>query len=207
MAGMAGKSEYTLSLGTTGSQSFKSDLSSAAQSISFLGDDLKGLNQAQMKIRSFRRVGKELRITGKAMSKAQAETKRLARELKFTQKPTQKLRAEFNRSKARTSQLNKKFQDQRRQLQDLRGELSDAGISVQELGRHEKRLAARAEEARRAQVRLGKPPNAPKPVSEWLALDVALWAGGLLSFVIRPKIRGPQGGGHPAAFRLPGHPG
>ncbi len=109
-----------------------------------------------MKIRSFRRMGKELTATGKAVSKAQAETKRLARELKLTQKPTQKLRAEFNRSKARTSQLSKTFREQKRQLQDLKGELSDAGISVRELGRHEKRLAAQADKARRSQQRLGE---------------------------------------------------
>ena len=109
-----------------------------------------------MKIRSFRRMGKELTATGKAVSKAQAETKRLARELKLTQKPTQKLRAEFNRSKARTSQLSKTFREQKRQLRDLKGELNEAGISVQELGRHEKRLAAQADKARRSQQRLGE---------------------------------------------------
>lgn len=111
-----------------------------AQTLKTTRDRLKDLQAAQGAIGEFRQLKTGLSETERKMAEAQARTTRLGRELAQTANPTKKLRAEFERARRESTNLSNQHNQQAARLQELRGRLSDAGVSTRDLVDGERRL-------------------------------------------------------------------
>lgn len=103
-------------------------------------DTLKGLQSQQKDVSSFKALKGANDQTQQAMRASTDRVKALSRELANTSNPTKALNNEFKRAVRESQSLKQKHGEQQRQLQTLRGRLSDAGISTKNLSQHEREL-------------------------------------------------------------------
>ncbi|RHW21705.1 phage tail tape measure protein [Pseudomonas jilinensis] len=111
-----------------------------ANSLKQTRDHLRGLQNQQRDVSSFRSLSTATQRTGAALQASQERVRQLSRELGNTQHPTKALNSEFRRAVREAQGLKSKHQEQQRELQGLRSRLSEAGISTRNLGDHERRL-------------------------------------------------------------------
>jgi len=107
--------------------------------------ELKGLQAQQTDVSSFRNLKGASEQTGAAMQANRERVKALSREMATTATPTKALTREFQSSVRQGHALKQKHNEQQRELQGLRGKLSEAGISTRNLGQHERDLRQRIE--------------------------------------------------------------
>lgn len=103
-------------------------------------DTLKTLQSQQKDISSFKALKGANEQTQQAMRASTDRVRALSRELAGTSNPTKALSNEFKRAVRESQQLKQKHGEQQRQLQNLRGRLSEAGISTKNLSQHERDL-------------------------------------------------------------------
>lgn len=111
-----------------------------ARTLKTTRDTLKGLQSQQKDISSFKTLKGANYQTQQAMRASTDRVKALSRELANTSNPTKALNNEFKRAVRESQSLKQKHGEQQRQLQTLRGRLSDAGISTKNLSQHEREL-------------------------------------------------------------------
>ena len=111
-----------------------------ARTLKTTRDTLKGLQSQQKDISSFKSLKGANEQTQQAMRASTDRVKALSRELANTSNPTKALNNEFKRAVRESQSLKQKHGEQQRQLQTLRGRLSDAGISTKNLSQHERDL-------------------------------------------------------------------
>ena len=111
-----------------------------ARTLKTTRDTLKGLQSQQKDISSFKALKGANDQTQQAMRASTDRVKALSRELANTSNPTKALNNEFKRAVRESQALKQKHGEQQRQLQTLRGRLSDAGISTKNLSQHERDL-------------------------------------------------------------------
>lgn len=116
--------------------------SRAAQALNATRQRLQQLQRSQADISSFRALKAASRATETQLQGAQARVAALARQMSQTANPSRQLTREFDRAKRAAEALKREHREQAQRLQDLRTRLSAAGISTNDLARHERELRA-----------------------------------------------------------------
>lgn len=120
--------------------------SATAQAMKASRDQLKQLQAQQRDISSFRTLKAATQQTEAAMAASQSKVRELAQAMAATSAPTKAMAADFRRAQREAQALKQKHGEQQRQLQELRGKLSAAGIGTRNLGEHERTLRQRVAE-------------------------------------------------------------
>lgn len=113
-----------------------------------LGGELQQLGREQGFIESFKKLKTETQSAERAMGEAKTRAGELARELRATENPTQAQQVAFDKARKSARQLSTEYQQKRVALQQLRGQMQQAGISSKDLASHQTRLAKELEAAR-----------------------------------------------------------
>lgn len=111
-----------------------------------LRDKLKALNGAQRDVGRFRELSRGLQSTRAEMSAAQQRVATLAQQMQATTSPTRAMSREFNSAVRAAQQLKAKHGEQSIELQRLRTQLSNAGLSASNLARDEQGLRQRIDQ-------------------------------------------------------------
>ncbi|SDA21671.1 phage tail tape measure protein [Sphingomonas sp. NFR15] len=123
--------------------------SRAAQALRATRDRLKEIERAQSQIAGFRQLKAGLRSTEQSLHATQTRVADLARQIRQTSNPTRQMIRDFERAKAEAARLTRQHETESRELQTLRDRLRAAGISTNDLARHERELRERAAGANR----------------------------------------------------------
>ncbi|MES3107402.1 hypothetical protein [Sphingomonas aurantiaca] len=112
----------------------------AAQALKATRDRLKEIERAQADVGGCRELKAGLRTTEQAMQAAQTKVGRLAQEIEQTATPTRAMTREFELAKREEQQLTRQHDLDGRALQELSLRLHTAGVDVNDLAGHERRL-------------------------------------------------------------------
>ncbi|KQO07867.1 phage tail tape measure protein [Sphingomonas sp. Leaf242] len=123
--------------------------SRTAQALKLTRDKLKEIERAQADVGGFRELKAGLRTTEQAMQSAQTKVGRLAQEIEQTATPTRAMTREFERAKREEQQLTRQHDLDGRALQELSLRLHTAGVDVNDLAGHERRLRTDAMQTNR----------------------------------------------------------
>ncbi len=118
----------------------------SAQAMKASREQLKQLQAQQRDISSFRTLKSATQQTEAAMAASQARVRELAQAMAATSTPTKAMAADFKRAQREAQALKQKHGEQQRELQELRGKLSAAGISTRNLSEHERALKQKVAE-------------------------------------------------------------
>lgn len=112
-----------------------------------LGDSLKqtrreltDMGKTQKTIGEFRELRGGLTATAAQLNTARGRVAELAQQIRATDSPSRELTRNFERAKQAASQLTTEHDRQRARVQELRQQLAGAGISTNDLSRHEREL-------------------------------------------------------------------
>ncbi|ADE14179.1 hypothetical protein Nhal_1006 [Nitrosococcus halophilus Nc 4] len=119
----------------------------SAPEVSLLSARLTEIARQQNLIDQFRRQRTALQGATEALDKAKERTRQLALEMRNTENPSRSLQNQFERSRQTVRRLSQAEQDQRVELQRLRGSLQQAGLSTRNLADGQIRLNQRMREA------------------------------------------------------------
>lgn len=103
------------------------------------------LQSQQGLINSFRQQKQALAETSEAAVRSRARLQQLEQQMRATANPSAALVRQFEAAGRESQRLNARLDSQRQHLQQLRGRLSDAGISTNNLANHERELARNIE--------------------------------------------------------------
>lgn len=103
------------------------------------------LQSQQGLINSFRQQKQALADTSEAAVRSRARLQQLEQQMRATANPSAALVRQFEAAGRESQRLNARLDSQRQHLQQLRGRLSDAGISTNNLANHERELARNIE--------------------------------------------------------------
>ncbi|EKI0737952.1 phage tail tape measure protein [Vibrio parahaemolyticus] len=95
--------------------------------------ELKKLGGMSKDIEHFRKLKTQSQQTSAELEKAQARVARLASEMKSAEKPTAKMTREFNAAQKAAGKLKSQHEAETAQLQKMRGNLQQAGVSTKNL--------------------------------------------------------------------------
>ncbi|MDO6526941.1 tape measure protein [Motilimonas sp. 1_MG-2023] len=136
---------------TTGSESLKklsalldelgAEAAQAHPEANMLGQRINELERQQAAVEQFRKLKTELNTTSTELKQAEQRTRALAKEINQADKPTKALTASFNRAKAESRGLKAAQSEQQQTLQQLRNQLSNAGINSKNLNTEQQKLA------------------------------------------------------------------
>nr|WP_251080778.1 tape measure protein [Motilimonas cestriensis] len=136
---------------TTGSESLKKlsalldelgeEAAQAHPEANMLGQRINELERQQAAVEQFRKLKTELNTTSTELKQAEQRTRALAKEINQADKPTKALTASFNRAKAESRGLKAAQSEQQQTLQQLRSQLSNAGINSKNLNTEQQKLA------------------------------------------------------------------
>ena len=120
-----------------------------AQALRATRDQLKEIERAQADVGGFRELRAGLRSTEQAMQAAQTRVGQLSQKLQATENPTRAMTREFERAKHEEQQLTRQHGLESRELQELSLRLNTAGIEVNDLATHQRRLRTEAMQTNR----------------------------------------------------------
>ena len=103
------------------------------------------LQSQQGLINSFRQQKQALADTSEAAVRSRTRLQQLEQQMRDTANPSAALVRQFEAAGRESQRLNTRLDSQRQHLQQLRGRLSDAGISTNNLSDHERELARNIE--------------------------------------------------------------
>lgn len=95
-----------------------------------LSSELERLNKQQGLIDAFVRQKTAVGDASKAMADAQANAQKLGKEMSAIEEPTKRQQAAFDKARAAAKSASQELQAQQLRLQELRGALSQAGVST-----------------------------------------------------------------------------
>ncbi len=121
----------------------------AAQALRATRDRLKEIERAQADVGGFRELKAGLRTTEQSMQAAQTRVGQLAREMEQTANPTRKMTREFEKAKREEQQVTRQHELDARELQELSLRLHSAGVDVDDLASHQRRLRTEAMQTNR----------------------------------------------------------
>lgn len=101
-----------------------------ARTVRAARDQLKGLNQTQANIDSFRKLSKDAAIAGNQLRAAQARVKALAQQMDGAERPSAVMTRNFNAAVREAQMLKQRGADLQQSLEGVRGRLQAAGIST-----------------------------------------------------------------------------
>ncbi|MGH8817431.1 MAG: phage tail tape measure protein, partial [Achromobacter pestifer] len=128
----------------------KQTSATSAAGVVELRDKLKALNGAQRDVGRFRELSRGLQLTRAEMSASQQRVAALAQQMQASASPTRAMTREFNAAVRVAQQLKAKHSEQSIELQRLRNNLNNAGLSASNLARDEQGLRQRIDQTNAA---------------------------------------------------------
>ncbi|HCH1895932.1 TPA: phage tail tape measure protein [Vibrio parahaemolyticus] len=107
--------------------------------------ELKRLGGLSKDVDHFRKLKNESQQTGQALEQAQRKVSRLAAEMKASEKPTRKMTRDFKAAQAEAAKLKTRHEEQTGQLQKMRGNLQQAGVSTKNLNEATRKIRSETE--------------------------------------------------------------
>lgn len=109
--------------------------------------ELRDLETQNKRIDGFRKVARDVAVTGNALKTAQDKVRSLAREMSSTDAPTKAMVRNFEAAKREAAQLRDRHSALTQQQQRLRTELQAAGVPLQGMARYQAELRGRISSA------------------------------------------------------------
>lgn len=127
----------------------ESQVSRSVNAFNDARDAVKKLEATQNRITAFKDMSRELTETSGKLQTAKQRMEALRQQIAATNNPSQTLINRFNTAQRSVERLDRSVDGQRQSLAQLRQRLESAGVSTNDLGRHQSRLADQIAEANR----------------------------------------------------------
>lgn len=105
-----------------------------------LNKKIANLEKTRGDVKRFDGLRKDILKTNREFNEAQKKVKELSKEMKNTTNPSQKLQNEFQKSQKEVSNLSNKLEKQKDELRQLKGSMSEAGISTKNFAKDQANL-------------------------------------------------------------------
>lgn len=128
-------------------KAIQSGSNDAAKALKATKDQLRELNAIQSKIDTFKKVNKDLSITGNMLKASQEKIRALKDEIAKVPAPTRDMARAMKQATAEASGLKRKHNELREQQQRLRTTLNGVGMDTHKLADHQLELKKRIEAA------------------------------------------------------------
>ncbi len=119
----------------------------ASKALKKTRDEIKALNDQQKRLDGFIKQKKAVEDSAKALKDMQNNIKTLRQSM--GQNPTAEMTKEFDKAVAKARRLNQTYQQQRQELQRMRADMNQAGMSTDRLSEHQRTLRERMNQANR----------------------------------------------------------
>lgn len=119
----------------------------ASKALKKTRDEIKALNDQQKRLDGFIKQKKAVEDSAKALKNMQNNIKTLRQSM--GQNPTAEMTKEFDKAVAKARRLNQTYQQQRQELQRMRADMNQAGMSTDRLSEHQRTLRERMNQANR----------------------------------------------------------
>ncbi|KXZ63221.1 Chromosome partition protein Smc [Acinetobacter venetianus] len=117
----------------------------ASRALKKTKDEIRSLNEQQKKIDGYQKQKKAVQDQAKALQDLQNHIKNLRQQMKTD--PSADLTRDFDKSVAKARKLKQEFERNRIELQRMRTEMNDAGLSTNRLADHQQRLRTQLNQA------------------------------------------------------------
>ena len=117
----------------------------ASRALKKTKDEIRSLNEQQKKIDGYQKQKKAVQDQAKALQDLQNHIKNLRQQMKTN--PSADLTRDFDKSVAKARKLKQEFERNRIELQRMRTEMNDAGLSTNRLADHQQRLRTQLNQA------------------------------------------------------------
>lgn len=128
-------------------KAIQSGSSETAKALKAAKDQLRELNAAQGNINAFRKVGKDLAITGNMLKASQEKIRSLKEEIAKLPAPTRDMSRAMKEATAEASDLKRRHNELIERQQRLRATLNGAGMDTHKLADHQRDLKKRIDDA------------------------------------------------------------
>ena len=110
----------------------------AAKALKKTRDEIRALNDQQKKIDGYQKQKKAVQDQAKSLQDLQKHIKNLRQQMKTN--PSADLTRDFDKSVAKAKKLKQEYEKNRIELQRMRTEMNQAGLSTNRLAEHQQRL-------------------------------------------------------------------
>lgn len=127
-----------------------SSSNAAAKALKKTKDEIRALNDQQKKIDGYQKQKKAVQDQGKALQDLQNHIKNLRQQMKTN--PSADLTRDFDKSVAKAKKLKEEYEKNRIELQRMRTEMNQAGLSTNRLAEHQQRLRTQLNQANQSML-------------------------------------------------------
>ena len=133
---------------------FKGAFASSKQQLDTLGRSIKQLNTASDNVNAFKELRQSTIAAKQEWNAAEAEVKRLAKEIKNTEKPSKELNNSFRNAKKEAAIAKSGYEQNKAALKEMSTSLQAAGVDTKNLTAEQNRLGQAMEILRKRQASL-----------------------------------------------------
>ena len=133
---------------------FKGAFTSSKKQLETLGQSIKQLNTASDNVNAFKELRQSTISAKQEWTAAEAEVKRLAKEIKNTEKPSKELNNSFRNAKKEAAIAKSAYQQNKAALKEMSTSLKAAGVDTKNLTQEQNRLGQAMEILRKRQTAL-----------------------------------------------------
>ena len=133
---------------------FKGAFTSSKKQLETLGQSIKQLNTASDNVNAFKELRQSTISAKQEWTAAEAEVKRLAKEIKNTEKPSKELNNSFRNAKKEAAIAKSAYQQNKTALKEMSTSLKAAGVDTKNLTQEQNRLGQAMEILRKRQTAL-----------------------------------------------------
>lgn len=133
---------------------FKGVFASSKQQLDTLGRSIKQLNTASDNVNAFKELRQSTIAAKQEWNAAEAEVKRLAKEIKNTEKPSKELNNSFRNAKKEAAIAKSGYEQNKAALKEMSTSLQAAGVDTKNLAAEQNRLGQAMEILRKRQASL-----------------------------------------------------
>lgn len=133
---------------------FKGAFASSKQQLDTLGRSIKQLNTASDNVNAFKELRQSTIAAKQEWNAAEAEVKRLAKEIKNTEKPSKELNNSFRNAKKEAAVAKSAYEQNKTALKEMSTSLKAAGVDTKNLTSEQNRLGKALDVLRQRQTAL-----------------------------------------------------
>ena len=133
---------------------FKGAFTSSKKQLETLGQSIKQLNTASDNVNAFKELRQSTISAKQEWAAAEAEVKRLAKEIKNTEKPSKELNNSFRNAKKEAAIAKSAYEQNKTALKEMSTSLKAAGVDTKNLTQEQNRLGQAMEILRKRQTAL-----------------------------------------------------
>lgn len=133
---------------------FKGAFTSSKKQLETLGQSIKQLNTASDNVNAFKELRQSTISAKQEWTAAEAEVKRLAKEIKNTEKPSKELNNSFRNAKKEAAIAKSAYEQNKAALKEMSTSLKAAGVDTKNLTQEQNRLGQAMEILRKRQTAL-----------------------------------------------------